>query len=223
MRRAIVGALVTFVASLGAVACATGGAGDDTTADAQPSPDATADARSGDGGSCPSGTTGPGCTQCASGFHLCGTSCQQDHANTPDVGCTQGCGSACTAPTNATAKCTSGGTCDFACETTFDKVDGGCVCPQGQVVCNGNTCAQCCVDSDCVGNQLCTNGVCGGCQPGYGDCNNNPSDGCETHLNSTSNCGSCGHSCCGSFCGCGFLGFGGESCNASGSSFSCGC
>jgi hypothetical protein len=210
----VAGALSAF-----ASACATGGA-DDSTGDAQVKSDGTAPS---DGGSCPTGYTGPTCSSCAGGFHACGTSCEQDHPNSPDAGCTQGCNSApCPVPQNATAKCTSDGKCDYACQTSFDKTDGGCACPSGDVVCSG-VCQQCCNDSDCPGHQLCNGGVCGGCQAGWGDCNGSPSDGCETHLNSSGNCGSCGHSCCGSFCGCGFLGVGGESCNVSGNSFACGC
>ncbi len=177
---------------------------------------------SGDSGNCPTGRSGPGCTECAGGFHACGPNCQQDHANTPDAGCTKSCGQPCDTPANATAKCTSDGLCDFTCNASYDQSDAGCDCPQGTIDCGG-TCQQCCTDTDCPSNMLCQGGSCAGCQPGYGDCNNDPNDGCEVHLNSTSNCGSCGHSCCGSICGCGFLGLGGESCNANGNSFKCGC
>jgi hypothetical protein len=40
------------------------------------------------------------------------------------------------------------------------------------------------------------------CNPGFGDCNNMSSDGCEVNLNSDSrNCGTCGHICpMGTFC-----------------------
>ena len=221
MRRAVVFVL-TLACSAGGYACATGGAGDDTQSDASTKSDATAPDAKSDGGACPTGYTGAGCASCAGGFHACGSTCQQDQPNTPDAGCTQGCGGPCKPPSNATAKCTSDGQCDFACDTSFDKTDAGCACPAGEKIC-GTTCQQCCTDTDCVGHQTCTGGVCAGCQGGWGDCNNNASDGCETHLNTTSNCGSCGHSCCSSVCGCGFLGLGGESCNASGSSFSCGC
>ena len=43
----------------------------------------------------------------------------------------------------------------------------------------------------------CASGVCGGaCTPGWGDCNANlPLDGCETVLNTNSNCGACGRVC----------------------------
>jgi hypothetical protein len=202
--------------------CATGGTanGDDAGVDSSTPKDG---APSGDSGNCPTGHTGPNCQNCAGGFHACGSNCEQDHPNVPDAGCSQGCnGTPCPTPSNGTAKCTSEGLCDSACGTGFDKTDAGCQCPSGQMNCF-NVCQQCCQDSDCPSNTKCNSGTCGGCQPGWGDCNNNMGDGCETHLNSTSNCGSCGHGCCGSFCGCGFLGVGGESCNASGNTFACGC
>jgi len=224
LRGAIVAACSIFACALGALAsaCATAGSADDSSGDARAGDATSPDGGGGDASICPTGYTGAGCKTCAGGFHTCGTSCSQDHANTPDAGCTKGCSGACPSPDNATAKCTSDGECDFACDTSFDKTDGGCECPSGEIVCAG-VCQQCCSDTDCVGHQTCTGGVCSGCQAGWGDCNNNASDGCETHLNSTSDCGSCGHSCCGSLCGCGFLGLGGENCNASGNSFSCGC
>jgi hypothetical protein len=202
--------------------CATGGGADDSASDAGPARDGTVDGKI-DGG-CPTGTTGAGCKDCAGGFHACGSSCEQDRADSPDAGCTLGCGSSpCPTPVNATSKCTSDGHCDFACNSSFDKTTTGCECPSGTMPC-GTTCRQCCTDGDCVGHQVCgSTGTCQGCQAGWGDCNSSVSDGCETHLDSTSNCGSCGHSCCGSFCGCGFLGVGGEKCKASGNSFSCGC
>ena len=215
--------IVIATLAIACAGCATGTASDDTSTDSGPLRDGTIDApKTGDGG-CPTGYTGAGCSNCVGGFHKCGTTCEQDHANTPSAGCTLGCGStACPAPQNATATCTTDGHCDFTCAGSFEKSDAGCDCASGTMLC-GSTCQQCCTDTDCTGHQTCTGGTCQGCQPGWGDCNNNTSDGCETHLNSTSNCGSCGHSCCGSFCGCGFLGVGGESCNANGSSFSCGC
>jgi hypothetical protein len=43
----------------------------------------------------------------------------------------------------------------------------------------------------------CTDGICGViCEPGFGDCNGNTADGCETNLMvHGGNCGACGHSC----------------------------
>jgi len=217
LSRAIIGGVVAL-----ALGCATGGGTDDSSGDSSVT-DATTDVGSGGDAGCPTGRAGANCQSCAGGFHMCSSSCVQDHPNSPDAGCTQGCSGACPTPQNGTATCTSNGACDFACQTSFNKTDAGCECPSGEIVCT-NVCQQCCSDSDCPNHVTCTsNGTCSGCQANWGDCNNNPTDGCETELNSTSNCGSCGHSCCSGLC-CGFLGLGGsESCNVSGNTYACGC
>lgn len=210
---------VVMILACLAVGCANGGSGaDDTTGDGS-----TRDATSGDGNVlCPTGRTGPGCNSCAGGFHMCGMSCVQDHPDSPDAGCAKGCGGACPAPTNGTAICTSDGECDVACNTSFDKSDAGtCDCPMGEVACMG-VCQQCCTDTDCPNHLACGGGTCSGCQAGWGACSGNPMN-CDTQLNSSSNCGSCGNSCCSAFCGCGILGVGGKSCKASGMTFSCQC
>ena len=211
-----------LVCGIAASGCATGGAGDNSSGDGGGG-DGTApgDAKS-DGQLCPTGRTGPGCANCAGGFHMCGTSCLQNHPNDPDAGCSNGCNGACPVPTAGTAICTSDGNCDFACGTSFDKTDAGCECPSGQIDCSG-TCQQCCSDTDCPNHLACTSsGTCSGCQAGWGACGGDPNN-CGTQLNSSSNCGSCGNSCCSSFCGCGFLGVGGKSCKASGMTYSCQC
>ncbi len=43
----------------------------------------------------------------------------------------------------------------------------------------------------------CIKGICGTeCEPGWGDCNDNPADGCETNLSfDGANCGACGNRC----------------------------
>lgn len=220
--RAVVWACV-LAPALASWACATaGGGGDDTTADGSPiKQDGAQPGKDGSAG-CPTGRTGPSCSSCAAGFHMCANDCVQDNANVPEKGCAQGCGAACQSPAHSSAKCAAEGKCDFVCDATFDKTDAGCECPMGQIACQTG-CAQCCQNTDCAPHVTCNGGSCGGCEPGWGDCNGNPADGCETHLNGDNNCGSCGNSCCSSFCGCGFLGVGGKSCKASGQSFSCQC
>jgi hypothetical protein len=54
-------------------------------------------------------------------------------------------------------------------------------------------------------NAYCLNDACTfDCQLDYDDCDGNPANGCEAHLETDSNnCGSCGHSCCGGACGSG--------------------
>lgn len=216
--RACVAPALAAVAALG-LGCATAGGGDDPAgADGSVKADGSKDGTSG----CPTGRAGPGCTACAGGFHACGNDCVQDGSNVPEKGCAQGCGTACPSPSHATAKCAGDGKCDFVCDPSFEKGDAGCDCATGQIACQTG-CAQCCQDTDCAPHVLCGGGSCGGCETGWGDCNGNPADGCETHLNSSGNCGACGNSCCSSLCGCGFLGLGGESCNPSGQTWKCGC
>lgn len=84
----------------------------------------------------------------------------------------------------------------------------------GKVLC-GSTCVDLLTDRDNCGtcgagcrppgfddatfNELstCEKGLCVyECMPGFGDCNGDPSDGCETNLNMNQlNCGTCGNSC----------------------------
>lgn len=202
--------------------CATAGSGDDTSGVDGSTPKVDGATPKDGAVGCPTGRTGPGCASCAAGFHLCGGDCVQDNANVPEKGCAQGCSGACAPPSHSSSKCSAQGACDWVCDATFDKTDAGCACPMGQIACQSG-CAACCQNSDCAPHVLCNGGSCGGCEPGWGDCNNNPADGCETSLSVDGNCGSCGNSCCGSFCGCGFLGVGGKSCKPNGQSYSCQC
>ena len=81
-------------------------------------------------------------------------------------------------------------------------------CPPGQVLCAGvckdltvdvNNCGVCgnvCAVAN--GNSACVSGTCVivSCYAGFGNCNGNALDGCETNLNiDQNNCGTCGHVC----------------------------
>jgi len=79
--------------------------------------------------------------------------------------------------------------------------DGG----AGARTCSLGTLADCsaCGD-DCstqslpgVAQLACVSAICtiGSCAPGYDDCDNDPSNGCETALNSLTDCGSCNQPC----------------------------
>ena len=93
-----------------------------------------------------------------------------------------------------------------------DASDGGTGCPAGTGECDGNPATVCEADltlitscgsctTSCNGaNGLveCQSGVCTitSCNSGFGDCDNDPSTGCEESLNSNaSHCGSCGRDC----------------------------
>jgi len=88
--------------------------------------------------------------------------------------------------------------CSGACGTGTFACDGGCW--------TGASCAPACDPlQDCprVAHTLFACGVAGGactiaaCDPGWADCNDDPTDGCEVDLSSPSNCGACGTVCSG--------------------------
>lgn len=64
---------------------------------------------------------------CAAGTHTCGTACVADQANSPDVGCTFGCGEACPAPANGSATCSAGSVCEIECNPGYSQENGACV------------------------------------------------------------------------------------------------
>jgi len=114
----------------------------------------------------------------------------------------------------ARALCTSG-TCllagdDASCETTeYCDPAAGCMPLPGTVVDSGmpDTCTpddEVCGggDEDCDG-LVDEGGVCAPvCDPGFGDCDEQPGNGCETRLNTVTDCGECGFSCpAGATCG----------------------
>jgi stigma-specific protein Stig1 len=99
-------------------------------------------------------------------------------------------------------------TCSGFCENTaLDPSNCGACgasCYQGQFCTNG-TCAgsiTCTASSQCPNlpnsaGPTCSSGIClSACNPGFADCNHNPTDGCETNLTFNSqNCGACGNVC----------------------------
>jgi len=106
----------------------------------------------------------------------------------------------------AVSACSAGfGDCDGAlangCETTLGSDAKNCgqcgnVCGPREVCVNGGcTCQKCSLPharTRCA-NQMCVFDV---CLPGFGDCNGNQNDGCETPVNADpKNCGGCGLAC----------------------------
>ncbi|MEI8257901.1 MAG: MopE-related protein, partial [Deltaproteobacteria bacterium] len=112
--------------------------------------------------------------------------------------------------------CTTNHPTTYPAGTPCDS--GHAACVAGADVCDrnvspmGETCNN--IDDDCDGlidngiaansctarssaTPTCTAGTCGfACNPGFGDCNLNPADGCEVNLSSnTANCGACGTRC----------------------------
>lgn len=109
----------------------------------------------------------------------CATDCTQ-LPNTDGAGCSEG---AC-----RSLVCTAGyGDCDGdtsnGCERSVRSVTDCGMCDR--------PCAPAHAAADCSGGQ-CTHGA---CDTGFGDCDGNAENGCETALTSSDHCGSCGTSC----------------------------
>ena len=148
-------------------------------------------------GACTSGR----CTYvCAEGYLDCNVSaadgCETDIGNDPD-NC-GGCGHVCPAGPGQVATC-SAGACGVACDASHADCNGnpsdGCEVDISTDVGNCGACANAC-PSDATDAAICAAGQCGiQCLPGHGDCNNDPTDGCENTLDGPADCGSCGASC----------------------------
>jgi hypothetical protein len=160
------------------------------------------------GASCPAVQNGTGtCTggqcaiaSCQAGFANCNGQLV-DGCETPlsAVGSCGACGNVCSLP-NANEACVSG-TCAIAtCDAGFADCDGnpvnGCETNTKTTIGSCGACGNVC--SVANGTPACVNGACAvaTCSTGFGNCNNNPGDGCETNKNtSVDNCGACGAVC----------------------------
>ncbi|HEY3358551.1 MAG TPA: choice-of-anchor D domain-containing protein [Polyangia bacterium] len=107
------------------------------------------------------------------------------------------CGTRCVNP-NGTTAC-SGGLCVPSCSFGAANCDGnpinGCEVNTQVDVNNCGGCGQKCVNP--AGSVSCAGGVCqAGCDPGYANCDGNPTNGCETNvLTDRLHCGSCTVAC----------------------------
>src|SRR5262249_8740594 len=100
--------------------------------------------------------------------------------------------------TNATETC-SRGMCEIAsCIVGYGDCDGttsnGCETSLRTLTDCGACGTSCAFDHAAAS---CGSGTCtlGACAAGYGNCDGNPANGCETPLNSLTNCAACGMSC----------------------------
>ena len=151
------------------------------------------------GGEMPDLTAGPpgdmamgGCSPaCAAPTPFCNPN-KQCVACLADKDCPMG--SVCKT-TNLGASCQPGCTDDSRCANGQKCCNAQCVDPTKDV----NNCGAC--GKACAANHArptCAAGVCkaGSCDPGWGDCNNDGSDGCEANLHvDAKNCTACGMMC----------------------------
>ncbi len=137
---------------------------------------------------------------CAAGFGNCdadpANGCEAN-LNTTVAAC-GACGRACALP-NATPACASGRCVVAQCNAGFGDCDGnpanGCETPLAGSVAHCGACGNVCPSGN--GSATCAQGVCGlTCNAGFGNCDGNPTNGCETNLTTTvSSCGMCGRAC----------------------------
>ncbi len=154
-----------------------------------------------------------GCDQACPGYPNAGATCRNSRcamgACQPDFGdCNNSPLDGCeTRLIDDTQHC---GACGVACEIWEFCVGGACTdeCPDGLTNCAGvcmdttadprncGGCGRVCAFDNAT-DPGCQAGVCqlGACDPGYGDCNDFPDDGCETLLGSIDHCDTCGDRC----------------------------
>lgn len=120
--------------------------------------------------------------------------CEADLAEPSHCG---SCGNSCPVRANAARTCEQG-VCGFSCNPGWADCNGqagdGCEANLGDVT----SCGACGVTCPSRPNATttCVSGQCGfDCVGGWGDCNGQAADGCETNLTLTSNCGTCGNVC----------------------------
>jgi hypothetical protein len=150
-------------------------------------------------------------TLCCPGMQICcGGVCKDK--NTDPINC-GGCGIVCPAPPNSSPVCANG-TCDFACNSGFNRCGSGCCpmqqaccagtcCPPGQSCCGGvckdtnsdpNNCGiscKVCPPGPANSTPICANGTCDFvCNSGYSRCGN-----ICTLLGTNQNCSTCNDVC----------------------------
>ncbi len=168
-------------------ACATGFRCDSTTGQCV-SDGTTVDMAAGGGGDMPAATCNP---PCAMPTPFCNAN-KQCVACLADKDCQPG--NICKT-TNLGAACVPGCVDDARCPNGQKCCNAQCVDPTKDV----NNCGAC--GKPCAANHArptCAAGVCkaGACDPGWGDCNGDGSDGCETNLRvDANNCTMCGMKC----------------------------
>jgi len=110
-----------------------------------------------------------------------------------------GCGRACGARPNSEVACESG-VCRYACRTGFadcnNDPDDGCEVELATSPTNCGMCGTTCTRANAASS--CMMGMCalGACTEGFGNCDGNDANGCETDVREDrANCGRCGAMC----------------------------
>lgn len=148
-----------------------------------------------------SASSGTGGAPCEVGETACGGACTNTSTDAMNCGA---CGTTCTNP-NGTISCISSA-CVPVCTAGHDDCDGqatnGCEADLTLDPVNCGTCGKSCPAAP-NSNATCLASTCGlgACKNGFGDCNLDPSDGCEVDFSTDGvNCGGCGIDCLGGGC-----------------------
>jgi len=142
--------------------------------------------------SCVAGVCQPGC---GVGLTDCSGVCTNTVVDTSNCGA---CGDACASVVNGTASCVNSACQPPVCNSGFGDCNHNGQC-QFNISADPNNCGTCgrvCLAAN--GISACTAGNCSiaSCNSGFANCDGNPSNGCETNVNTdTNNCGTCGHEC----------------------------
>jgi len=127
------------------------------------------------------------------------------------------CGNRCMTP-NGSPSC-AGGTCGIAAcnagnANCDSNVANGCEVTLATNVAHCGSCGAAC--SNAHGSTSCAGGSCApSCASGWGSCDSNPRNGCESELTTVSNCGTCGNVCPNAMAGASSV------CNAGACGYSC--
>lgn len=136
---------------------------------------------------------------CPTGWDDCdgdpGNGCEADLTNLNHC---LACYNECPSLAHASRSCTASG-CGFVCDTGWDSCDGnaanGCEADLTSLS-HCLTCNNACATAP-HSSATCTGSGCGiACDPGWGSCDGNTANGCETDLTTTvAHCGACGQAC----------------------------
>lgn len=147
--------------------------------------------------------TGGACQiACSNGWADCDNNPQSNGCETNIDNNTNNCG-ACNkkcSNVNGTPSC-AGGNCSIACSAGYADCDGnvanGCEVNTNTDPLNCSGCGKPC--STVHNTPSCSGGTCSvSCNASWGDCDNNPDNGCEKDFSKPSDCGACANKCTGS-------------------------
>ncbi len=160
------------------------------------------------GNVCSFANAGAGCSNGACAIGSCNAgfgNCDGQAANGCEVNLTNTvshcgtCANACNLA-NASQSCVGGACAIGSCDAGFANCDGqavnGCEINLNSNAANCGSCGNACALANA--SQSCVGGACaiGTCNAGFGDCDGQAANGCETNLNaSVGNCGTCGNAC----------------------------